>query len=232
MEPKSIHTWFESDAVGMVGYSVDICISTFPENAPFKWLYSLALQINFTGHDEWAHGGLQWAEDKAYKESSNKGVNWGGGSDWAGYAGNGRTNTPFAWKVGNEYGYQVKRGEVDSNGLTHWHFSLVDYSTNRKMSCGIVKTKSVFIRRALVFTETGYGVQCDSPPIRVEWSNPMVECEEGQKSPHILKANYNGTCEGELTTNQGIISTSPLRWYHQTSCSRITGPNTVIWSAD
>jgi len=228
-EPKSIHTWFETDHNDIIGYSVDVCIAEFSANIPITWLYYPALQLYFTDHDEWAHGGLQWAGVVEFKESSNKGINWGGGSSWAGYGGNGRTNCPFVWQVGQTYGYQARRGNIDQNGLTHWLFKVVDYAAGAEFMCGAVKTKSSFIKQGMVFTETGYGVQCDSPPVRIEWSNPCFETPSGRGIPHRLVANYNGTCPDEMSTNQDLVSATPLHLFHETSCRRTIPPNRVLW---
>jgi hypothetical protein len=228
-EPKSIHTWFNADVDDIYNYDVEICIFEFPNGIPQQWLYYPSLQVNFTDHDEWAHGGLQWAGVQEFRPTSNKGVNWGGGSAWAGYGGIGVTNTAFIWDVGRWYRYRVLRVDDDSDGFHRWLFAILDCDSGRESKFGTVKTKSFHIKGAVVFTETGYGVKCDSPRIRVEWRNPCFRTPAGQFVPRELVATFNGTCAGTLSTNQELISPTPLHWYHQTNTARTTKDYGVLW---
>jgi hypothetical protein len=228
-EPKSIHTWFNADVVDIRDYAVDIRISEFPADIPQQWLYYPSLQVNFTDHDEWAHGGFQWAGISEFRPTANKGVNWGGGSQWGGYGGIGITNTPFIWETQRWYRYRVCRVDDDSDGFHRWLFAILDYDSGCESLFGTVKTKSLCIRSAVVFTETGYGVKCDSPGIRIEWRNPCFRTPAGQYVPRELVATFNGTCPGTPTTNQELISDNPLHWYHQTNTARTTKDSGVLW---
>jgi hypothetical protein len=229
-EPKSIHTWLESDRTQIYNYDIDVKISEFPNNPDRSWLYYLSLQVNFTGHKEWSHGGLQWSGTKEFRENNNKGVNWGGGSEWAGYGGIGVTNTPFTWHKGKWYRYRVWRLNKEKDGLWRWLFAVMDYQTGKELQYGTVKTKSAWIKNAVVFTETGYGVVCDTSRIKVEWRNPVFRDTGGSGNrPQKGIANYNGTCQGALNTNQGLISNSPARWFHTTNSRRTVMPNSRLW---
>jgi hypothetical protein len=228
-EPKSIHTWLETDKTQIYAYDVDVRINDFPEKPELRWLYYLSLQVNFTGHDEWSHGGLQWSHTKEFRNNGNKGINWGGGSDWAGYGGIGSTNTPFTWDLGKWYRYRVWRLKKESDGLWRWLFSLKDYETGKEGQYGTVRTKSEWIKSAVVFTETGYGVGCETERVDVEWRNPTFRHTGGTAKPEKGTANYNGTCQGAFNTQQGLITKSPLQWFHATNSRRTTAPNTRLW---
>ena len=229
-EPKSIHTWLDTDKQGIYNYDIDIRIVDFPSNPDRNWLYYFAIQVNFTDHDEWSHGGFQLANVSEFAGNHQKGVNWGGGSDWAGYGGIGRTNTPFTWEKRKWYRYRVWRLDKGNDDLWRWGFWILDYETGEDSFYGTVKTKSEFIEKAVVWMETGYGVQCDTESARIEWRNPTFKClESGQFSPIKGTANYNGTCNGPHNTNQGLISTSPLKWFQTTNSQRTVNPNTILW---
>jgi hypothetical protein len=228
-EPKSIHTWLDSDKTQIYNYDIDIKINDFPVNADRKWLYYQSLQVNFTGHEEWSHGGFQWSGTKEFRDSGNLGVNWGGGSDWAGYGGIGVTNTPFKWKKKNWYRYRVWRLKKENDGLWRWLFAVLDYRTGKDLQYGTVKTKSPWIKNAVVFTETGYGVRCNTSKINVEWRNPVFRTPQGIFKPTKGVATYNGTCQGPNNTQQGMISTSPLHWFHSTNSRRTSAYNTRLW---
>jgi len=230
MEPKSIHTYLESDATGIYAYDIDMRITNFPETAERGWLYYFALQVNFTDHNEWSHGGIQWSG--AFGDFGNKGINWGGGSDWAGYGGLGVNNTPFVWECGRWYRFRAWKVEDDSEGLHRWLFAVLDYSSNEERQYGTIRTKSHFIRNAVVFTETGYGVQCDSPTARVEWRNPCYYTPEGTMQPKRLVANYNGSCSNPNNTNQGLLSPSLALWFHETNTPRVVEPNECLWQRE
>lgn len=228
-EPKSIHTWPDSSKSKIYNYDVDVKIRNFPANADRKWLYYFSLQVNFTGHDEWSHGGLQWSGTQEFRDNNNKGINWGGGSDWAGYGGIGSTNTPFTWNLGKWYRYRVWRLNKEKDGLYRWLFAVLDYETGKERQYGTVKTKSEWIKNAVVFTETGYGVKCDTPQTYIEWRNPVFRDLSGKFKPEKGVATYNGTCDGVPNTQQGIISKSPLQWFHATNSRRTINPYDKLW---
>lgn len=228
-EPKSIHTWFNSKEQNIYNYDVDMRITDFPVAAERRWLYYFSITVYFTDHDEWSHGGIQWSGTQEFRNNNNQGVNWGGGSDWAGYGGIGVNNTPFTWELNKWYRFRVWKVDKDAEGYQLWLFAVLDYESGEERQYGTVKTKSAYIKSAMVFTETGYGVQCDSPIARVEWRNPTFRNANGQFCPEGGTANYNGTCQGSPTTNQGMISTSPLTWFHSTNTARQTQANQKMW---
>jgi hypothetical protein len=229
-EPKSTHTWLDSDKSGLYNYDIDIRVVDFPKETEASWLYYFSLQVNFTDHDEWSHGGFQVANVVEFSNNNRKGVNWGGGSDWAGYGGIGRTNTPFTWEVGKWYRYRVWRLSKDKDGFWQWGFWVLDYETGVEKMFGTVKTKSEYIKNAVVWIETGYGVQCDTDRVNIEWRNPKFKCTApGDFSPEKGTATYNGTCDGVNNTNQGLISTSPLHWFQTTKSRRTTENNQILW---
>ena len=229
MEPKSIHTYLDSQISDVYAYEVDVCITHFPQLIERSWLYYFSLQVNFTDHDEWSHGGFQWSNTPEFRDNGNKGVNWGGGSDWAGYGGIGVNNIPFRWECGRWYRYRVCRVDDDLDGNHRWQFTVLDYVTREVHQFGTVRTKSYCIAKAVVFTETGYGVRCDSPTARVEWRNPYLYTPLEKAKPQKIVANYNGTCSNPTNTNQGLLSSYPIVWFHQTNTQRIIEPNTCIW---
>jgi hypothetical protein len=229
-EPKSTHTWLDSDKSDLYNYDIDVRIVDFPSNSAPDWLYYFAIQVNFTGHDEWSHGGFQLANVVEFSESNRKGVNWGGGSDWAGYGGIGRTNTPFTWELDKWYRYRVWRLPKDDEGFWQWGFWVLDYETGVDQYFGTVRTKSEFIENASVWIETGYGVQCNTERAAVEWRNPTFQClTPGQFSPNRGTATYNGTCKGASSTDQGMISTAPLTWFQRTKSRRAVSHNERLW---
>ena len=227
-EPKSTHTWLESPEPDIYAYDVDVRVNEFPKNPGAGWLYYFALQVNFTGNEEWSHGGLQWASAKEFENSGHKGINWGGGSDWAGYGGIGRTNTPFIWEKGRWYRYRCWRLS-QKDGLWRWLFAVKDYATDKEGQYGTVVTRSKHIKSATVWMETGYGVQCNSGRANIEWRNPNYRTPKGTFVPVSGTATYNGTCEGAASTQQGLISKSPLQWYQATNSRRTTPADTKLW---
>jgi hypothetical protein len=231
MEPKSIHTYLDSNGSGTYAYEIDLRITDFPTSVDQRWLYYFSLQVNFTHHNEWSHGGFQWSGTREFRDNANKGVNWGGGSDWAGYGGIGVNNIPFTWERGRRYRYRVSRVDDDSEGFHRWLFAVLDYATNEERQYGTVRTKSFSIASAVAFTETGYGVQCDSPRVRVEWRSPRLHTPQGQASPSRIVANYNGTCVNPSNTNQGLLSAAPISWFHETNAMRTVQPDTPLWPA-
>ncbi len=227
-EPKSTHTWLESPEPEIYAYDVDVRVNEFPKNPDRRWLYYFALQVNFTGNEEWSHGGLQWAGVKEFENSGNKGINWGGGSDWAGYGGIGRTNTPFIWQKGRWYRYRCWRLE-QKDGLWQWLFAVKDYETGKDGQYGTVVTRSKHIRSATVWMETGYGVQCDTERADIEWRNPNYRTPKGTFVPVSGTATYNGDCGGSVSTQQGLVSRSPLQWFQSTNSRRTTPVNAKLW---
>jgi hypothetical protein len=228
-EPKSTHTWLDSDKKGIYNYDIDVQIVDFPDSPDRKWLYYFSLQVNFTDHNEWAHGGFQWASSNEFANNHNKGVNWGGGSDWAGYGGLGITNTPFTWETGKWYRYRVWRLEKNEDGLWEWLFAVMDYETGQERQLGTVVTKSDWIQNAVVWIETGYGVECETERARVLWRNPVFRCNAGEITPNKGTSSYNGTCDGIHNTNQGLLSNSPLIWFQATNEARTCEPGTRLW---
>jgi hypothetical protein len=227
-EPKSTHTWLESPEPEIYAYDVDVRINKFPKNPDRRWLYYFALQVNFTGNDEWSHGGFQWAGASEFRNNNNKGINWGGGSDWAGYGGIGVTNTPFTWDTGNWYRYRCWRLD-QKEGLWRWLFAVKDYKTGKEGQFGTVVTRSKHIKSATVWMETGYGVQCDTETADIEWRNPNYRSPKGTFAPVSGTATYNGTCGGAFNTQQGLVSRSPLQWFQATNSRRTTPPNARLW---
>ncbi|HUF05592.1 MAG TPA: hypothetical protein VMM38_15635 [Aridibacter sp.] len=228
-EPKSIHTWLESPEPNIYAYDVDVRINDFPANADRKWLYYFSLQVNFTGHKGWSHGGIQWAGVREFNESNNLGVNWGGGSDWAGYGGIGVNNIPYRWEKGKWYRYRAWRLKKEADGLWRWLFAMFDYSYGKEQQFGTVRTKSEHIKSAVVFTETGYGVACVTPRTDVEWRNPRYRTPAGIFVPTKGTATYNGTCTGRSNTQQGLVSKDPLQWFHSTGTRRTVAYNDRLW---
>ena len=228
-EPKSTHTWLVSDKAQVYSYDVDVRVVNFPSNPNRSWLYYFSLQVNFTDHDEWSHGGIQYANAAEFANSNNQGVNWGGGSDWAGYGGIGRTNVPYTWEIGKWYRYRVWRLNKNKNGLWEWLFTILDYQTGNERQIGIVVTKSDWIKSANVWIETGYGVQCETDRATVQWRNPNFKSTSGGFVPSQGVATYNGTCSGANSTNQGLMSSSPLVWFQTTNSSRTVMPNQRLW---
>lgn len=228
-EPKSTHTWLISDQTQVYGYDVDVRVVNFPSNPNPSWLYYFSLQVNFTGNSEWSHGGIQYANAAEFANNNNKGVNWGGGSDWAGYGGIGRTNVPYTWEVGKWYRYRVWRLNKNENGLWQWLFTILDYQTGNERQIGTVVTKSDWITSAAVWIETGYGVQCETDRATVQWRNPNFKSTGGDFVPIQGVATYNGTCGGANSTNQGLMSSSPLVWFQTTNSTRTVMPNQRLW---
>lgn len=212
-------------------WDIDIRINDFPARPERRWLYYFSLQVNFESHDEWSHGGIQWSGTREFRDNNNKGINWGGGSDWAGYGGIGSTNTPFSWATGNWYRFRVWRLNKGTDGLYRWLFAVLDRSTGKEGQYGTVRTRSSWIKSAVVFTETGYGVECGTPRTDVEWKDPVFRTPGGETlSPKQGTATYNGTCGGAFSTQQGLISRSPLRWFHATNSRRTAPYGTRLWA--
>lgn len=221
-EPKSTHTWLQTSHDRIDAYSIDLRITDFPQRAERSWLYYFSLQVNFTDHDEWSHGGIQWAGVSEFVDSGNKGVNWGGGSDWAGYGGIGRTNTPYLWQKNTWYRFRVERLAEKKGDLYLWAFYVMDYQAGKELYAGTVNTKSKYIKDAVVWMETGYGVVCDTEKARIEWRNPKyrISGEAAELKPIAATVSYNGTCTGPYSTEQKLVSKSPLIWSQETKAQR------------
>ena len=233
-EPKSTHTWLQTNHDRIDAYSVDLRITDFPQRAERSWLYYFALQVNFTDHDEWSHGGIQWAGVSEFVDSGNKGVNWGGGSDWAGYGGIGRTNTPYLWKKNTWYRFRVERLAEKKGDLYRWAFYVMDYPTQQELYAGTVNTKSKYIKDAVVWMETGYGVVCDTDKARIEWRNPKyrIAGKAGDLYPTAGTVSYKGTCTGPYSTEQKLISNSPLTWSQETKAQRTQAAGVQLFSEE
>jgi hypothetical protein len=229
MEPKSIRTWLFTNEPDIYNCDVDVWIDCFPSGIDQQWLFYFSLQVDFDGHDEWSHGGFQWSGATEFASNGNKGVNWGGGCDWGGYGGIGVNNTPFRWRQRTWYRYRVTRAGADQSGFHHWTFLVMEYSTGEEHAFGTVRTRSSTIRRAVVFTETGYGVPCDSPSVRVEWRSPCFRSPCGEFAAPTGIADYNGTCTNPGNTNQGLLSESPRRWFHSTNTPRQEPAIARLW---
>lgn len=232
MEPKSIHTWLEPRRTDIYEYGVDVCIEKFPVSPGQSWLYFFSLQVNFTEDDEWGHGGLQWAGTAEFQSSGNLGINFGGGSQSRGYGGLCQTNKPFEWKVGRWYHFHVLRLERISESRYEWGFRVQDIETKFEVNCGTIHTQSEFITQALVFTETGYGVKCDTPPAVVLWSDPNFNTADGVGTPDRAVATYNGTCVDPHNTNQDLISLNPMVWFHSLKSRRTVENDAPIWTQE
>ena len=230
MEPKSIHTWLEPRHTDILAYQVDVCIVKFPITPDRSWLYFFSLQVNFTDDDEWGHGGLQWAGVSEFENSGNLGINWGGGSQSRGYGGLGQDNRPFEWECGKWYRYRVIRLDQNAEGLFRWGFSVLDLETEAEMQCDPIHTESEFISQAAVFTETGYGVRCETPAVVVHWREPCYRIPGGYGIPDRAVATYNGTCIDPHNTNQGLISLHPRVWFHASNSRRTVENYAPIWA--
>lgn len=233
-EPKSTHTWLQTSHDRIDAYSIDLRITDFPQRAERSWLYYFSLQVNFTDHDEWSHGGIQWAGVSEFVDSGNKGVNWGGGSDWAGYGGIGRTNTPYLWKKNTWYRFRVERLAEQKEGLYLWAFYVMDYPSGKELYAGTVNTKSKYIKDVVVWMETGYGVVCETDKARIEWRNPKYRIP-GQAEdlyPTAGKVSYNGTCTGPYSTEQKLVSNSPLTWSQETKAQRTQAAGVQLFSVE
>ena len=80
----------------------------------------------------------------------------------------------------------------------------------------------------VVFTETGYGVNCSTDSMKVSWRNPEYTCSDNESTRVTAGlADYNSVCDN---TNQEIVSKRPLEWTHETNTVRETPEQTVLWS--
>ncbi len=224
-EPKSLHTWFENPPSEIYAVDVDVKVD-LPNQLDPRWLYFASLQVNFEQHNEWGHGGLQWA-------SGGRKVNWGGGSS-TGYGvaldgGQSRIVQDFGWANSRWYRYRVWRVDKDNTGYNRWLFSVADYETGQEWQIGTIRTASDWIKQAVVFFETGYGVTCATPTATADWRSPVYRSASGDIEPTRGVATYNGTCSGALNTNQKRTSSNPLQWRHSTGVPRSTESYGAVW---
>lgn len=220
-EPKSIHTWlYGLNDQDIYSYDVDIKIDSFLSSPSPSFLYFWALCVYFNDGSA-AHGGLQWA-------SGGKKANWGG---YGLVGGTQSIVVNYPWDIGRYYRYRVWRLSQQPDGSWEWGFWILDYSTNIETYVGKVTSWGSLINNVLVFTETGYGVQCDTPTVQVRWKNPKYNSVSGGTNliPNKGKANYNGTCLDPHNTDQRLISTNSIEFIHLTNTTRTTAPNTYLF---
>jgi hypothetical protein len=223
-EPKSIHTWlYGPNDQDIYSYDVDIRIDSFLTNPNPDFLYFWSLCVYFNDGSA-AHGGLQWA-------SGGKKANWGG------YGLVGGTQSiviNYPWETGKYYRYRVWRLSQKPDGSFEWGFWILDYSTNIETYVGKVTSWGSLINNVVIFTETGYGVQCDTPTVRVRWKSPKYNSVSGGTNliPTKGLANYNGTCVDPNNTDQRLISTNPIEFIHLTNTTRTILPNTYLFNLE
>lgn len=223
--PKSTHTYLRGLNPDIYSFDVDMRIREFPADAEPGFLYFPAIQVDFEEHKEWAHGGVQWTRGKK--------ANWGGGST----TGYGKTFdgekmsivVPFDWVEGRWYRYRVWRLDPDETGYHRWLFTILDYETGVETRVGSVRTVSKYIKGAMVWTETGYGVVCDTNSIVVEWRNPAYRTAAGEFGPKSGIVNYNGTCSDPHNTNQEVTGSDPLSWIQTTNSPRTIEAGQELW---
>lgn len=225
--PKSTHTWLGLGHKQLYNFDVDMRIDAIPDPLNPRWLYFPSLQVNFESHDEWAHGGVQWA-------GGAKKINWGGGSDGGyGKSHDGkemRILQQYDWSVGAWYRYRVWRVAKDETGYNRWLFTIRNYSTGIEKQIGTLRTVSDWISGAVVWIETGYGVACDTQPVRISWRNPVYRSTTpGVHVPVSGTTSYNGTCTGQANTNQWLVGRDPLQWVQATNTPRVTPPGAKLW---
>ncbi|MGC8956191.1 MAG: InlB B-repeat-containing protein, partial [Fervidobacterium sp.] len=219
-EPKSIHTWLDGPyGSDIYSYDVDLRIDSFPNNPDPNWLYFWALCVYFNDGSA-AHGGLQWA-------SGGKKANWGG------YGLVGGTQSivlNYNWQTAKWYRYRALRLSQQPDGSWAWGFWILDYSTGIDTYIGSVTSYGSVINDIVVFTETGYGVTCDTS-MQVSWRSPNYNSISGGTgiTPTSGYATYNGTCSDPCNTDQRLISTNPIQFIHLTNTTRTTLPNTYLF---
>ena len=225
--PKSTHTWLGLGHKRLYNFDVDMRIDTIPSPLNPRWLYFPSLQVNFEKHDEWAHGGVQWA-------GGRKKINWGGGSDTGyGKSFDGKEMSilqEYDWDVGTWYRYRVWRVNKDETGYNRWLFTIKNYATGQEKQIGSLRTFSDWITGAVVWIETGYGVVCDTEPVRISWRNPVYRgATPGLHQPTSGTTSYNGTCTGTANSNQWLTGRDPLQWVQATNTPRTTPHGTKLW---
>ena len=225
--PKSTHTWLGLAHKQIYNFDVDVRIDAIPARLDPKWLYFPSLQVNFDQHDEWGHGGVQWA-------SGRKKINWGGGSD----GGYGKSHDGqkmsilqgYDWTPNTWYRYRVWRVSKDASGYNRWLFAIKNYATGEDRQIGTLRTKSTWINAAVVWIETGYGVGCSTDAVKISWRNPIYRCTTpGLFAPVSGTTSYNGTCTGSQNTNQWLVSRDPLQWTQQTNTPRTNPAGRKLW---
>jgi len=217
-EPKSIHTWLDGPYDDQIyNYDIDIRIDTWISNPDPNWLYFWAICVYFS--DEQgdpkgaAHGGIQWA-------SGGKKANWGG------YELVGGTQSiviDYNWQPNKWYRYRVWGLGQNPDGSYNWGFWLLDYETNIETFVGSVTSWGRYISDICVFTETGYGVLCNTPSVQVRWKNPAYKSFATggvNNTPTKGTATYNGTCSDPNNTDQRLIGVNPVEFLHLTNTIR------------
>jgi len=119
------------------------------------------------------------------------------------------------------------------NGSYNWGFWILDYDTNIETYIGTVSSWGKYINNICIFTETGYGVSCDTPTVQVRWRNPLYKSFTIGGSniiPTSGLATYNGTCSNPNNTDQRLISSNPIEFIHLTNTVRTTIPNTYLFN--
>ncbi|MBC7195106.1 MAG: fibronectin type III domain-containing protein, partial [Caldisericia bacterium] len=221
-EPKSIHTWLDGLYDDKIyNYDIDIKIDKWLTNPDPNWLYFWGICVSFSDENGnpkgGAHGGLQWA-------AGGKKANWGG------YELVGGTQSiviNYNWQPNKWYRYRVWGLGQNSDGSYNWGFWILDYETNIETYIGSVSSWGKYISDIYIFTETGYGVQCNTPTVQARWRNPVYKSFTIGGSniiPYHGTATYNGTCSDPNNTDQRLISTNPIEFIHLTNTNR-TIPN-------
>ncbi|MCD6109068.1 MAG: hypothetical protein J7J89_06345, partial [Thermoplasmata archaeon] len=226
-EPKSIHTWLDGpNDSDIYNYDIDFKIDTWLSDPDPDWLYYWALCVWFS--DEQgnscgaAHGGLQWA-------SGGKKANWGG---YELVDGTQSIVINYDWEPGKWYRYRVWGLGQNSDGSYNWGFWILDYETNVETFVGSVTSWGKYINDICVFTETGYGVLCDTPSVQVRWRNPAYRSFTiggDILTPISGFATYNGTCSDPHNTDQRLVNTNPIEFLHLTNTIRTTDNNTYLF---
>jgi carbon monoxide dehydrogenase subunit G len=135
------------------------------------------------------------------------------------------------WRQNRWYRYRTWRVDKDDTGYWQWLFTVLDYKTREETQIGTIRTASEWIKQAVVFTETGYGVTCDTW-ITVNWSNPIYRCTTpGEFTPEGALATYNGTCPEERSTDQKLTDREPFQWWHRTGRVRKLANGSAFGSA-
>jgi len=227
-EPKSIHTWlYGPNDSDIYNYDIDFKIDAWLSNPDPNWLYFWSMCAYFTdeqGNSKGAaHGGLQWA-------SGGKKANWGG-YDLVG--GTQSVVMNYNWQSGKWYRYRIWGLGQNADGSYNWGFWILDYDTNIETYIGTVSSWGKYINNICIFTETGYGVSCDTPTVQVRWRNPLYKSFTIGGSniiPTSGLATYNGTCSNPNNTDQRLISSNPIEFIHLTNTVRTTIPNTYLFN--
>lgn len=226
------HTWLTSNEPGIYAYDIDLRVTEFTKPTNEDWLYFFALNINFGGGVEWAHGGLQHTGQ--FRRYDSLGVNWGGHVTGSGES-IGHNIRPYRWLPNKWYRYRVWKVSPQS-GIANkhgWLFAIMDYETQQEDRYGCVETLSEWITSASVFLEDGYGSeQCDCPTVRAEWRNPTYRTAAGTHTPSCAITGYNGrSCPPDRREDQGMIQNNAgLRhWYHALRVPNTLPTDSILW---